>query len=321
MPSRGDQARKRIIPLIDQLIKNLDSTDLSKGASSQANKLEIAQEAIDTWWQVSSILVSWAHNHIIGYEMARESLEFRELLIEAFQLETLNVDSHALEIIGRAQNWEYISHDDETENEIEKTLDLLCDVHDLKVTDSALRRAIGKIFYSKDHVMSVTRRRLMDDIMEVEHGGKVNLFTPAKTRKVVKPLMYDRTRGMIIAHIHFRIGKGIKKYIALEQVAREVPYAIETLRSWEKELSGFDWIKFWWQSAWMAGAYEIYFQDDFDEDPLVIDSLVDHIEQWGNNSNIEFAREFYNNHASGFYSLENLSKDLKRHSKKMVAKN
>ena len=42
---------------------------------------------------------------------------------------------------------------------------------------------------------------------------------------------------MAVAHIHYLLGKGIKKHIALERIADALAVSVETLRDWEKALA------------------------------------------------------------------------------------
>jgi hypothetical protein len=45
-----------------------------------------------------------------------------------------------------------------------------------------------------------------------------------------------RWKTLALSHVYFQIGKGIKKYVALDAVANSLGQSTETLRSWEKSL-------------------------------------------------------------------------------------
>jgi len=61
---------------------------------------------------------------------------------------------------------------------------------------------------------------------------------------------------MALRHVYFHIGKGLKKYRALQLVADELGQSVETLRSWEKSISRDDelMIELGWAS--LAGELE-----------------------------------------------------------------
>ena len=45
-----------------------------------------------------------------------------------------------------------------------------------------------------------------------------------------------RWKTLALCHVRFNAGKGYKKYVAMENVAKAIGQDVETLRSWEKQL-------------------------------------------------------------------------------------
>jgi hypothetical protein len=61
---------------------------------------------------------------------------------------------------------------------------------------------------------------------------------------------------MALSHVRFLMGKGVKKYRALENIAEAVGQSVETLRSWEKAYRFDDDFMMSLRVAQMAGEFE-----------------------------------------------------------------
>jgi hypothetical protein len=70
--------------------------------------------------------------------------------------------------------------------------------------------------------------------LALELGEVDNLVRPSEIRRQGSPVELYRWKLFALSHVHFLVGKGLKKFKALENVAQGVGQSVETLRSWEK---------------------------------------------------------------------------------------
>jgi hypothetical protein len=138
-------------------------------------------------------------------------------------------------------------------------------------------------------------------------GERDALFEPAKTRRRGKPYQLDGRRAIVVSHVYYLLGKGLKKHVALERIAKAIAVSVETLRDWEKELGKDDWYEFDWGGAYVAG---------FLEQEIKEKSYWELLEKYGANyfgpqSDFDTARYFLDR-IKDDWSLEKLKADLRR---------
>jgi hypothetical protein len=86
--------------------------------------------------------------------------------------------------------------------------------------------------------------------------------------------------------VHFLVGKGLKKFKALENVAQGVGQSVETLRSWEKAYGYDDDFMMALRAARLAGELE----EELDSRPIneIIDEYGE--EYFRHSSDVEYAK-------------------------------
>lgn len=251
---REKNIRAVVQPFIDDLYELYEETDPSKGCVSEKWKLERAQNAIHIWWRAYGYLLLWAQSQIVGYELVKEFPDW------ANQLD-LTPDCHELELLGLSY-----AHNP-PENQLAKDPP---DGFDL--TDDVLRRAIARLLLSTDANSSFWRFPLEHALRAANAGELASLCKPSMTRRRGQPYRLDYTKANAVAHVHYLIGKGIKKHIALERIADAVAQSPETLKDWEKGLRKDDYFAFMWESAHLAGQLEGVIKSN---------SLNDLVEEYG----------------------------------------
>jgi hypothetical protein len=116
--------------------------------------------------------------------------------------------------------------------------------------------------------------------------------------------LLDAARADVVAHLHYLMGKGIKKHIALAKIGDRIGASSETIRDWEKKLRSDDWFFFHWESAFLAGQIE--------DDPELAKSGCFDVRYFGTTSNLEMARHYLDGRVSDARSLDALKKRLRK---------
>jgi hypothetical protein len=296
-----DDIRSEIGGMVERLCELHDLTDPRKGQLSEKDKHDHAQRAVAIWWYIYSRLMLWVQSHFVGYEMARINPKLQNALARVRQGD-LNENAHVLELIGSTYAINSAYHRTSTEEadaELEKM--------DLDLTDEALRRVIVRLLLSTSADSSVWRFPLSHALRALNSGEQVEFVLPAKTRRRGHPFALDQARAEAISHVHYLIGKGLKKNVALSRVANKIAVSPETLRDWEKQLREDDWHPFCWESARIAGQIE--------EDPDLASADVFDVRYYGITDSIKFAKFFLEGRLEG-RNLEEVKKKLRELHKK-----
>jgi hypothetical protein len=104
----------------------------------------------------------------------------------------------------------------------------------------AMRFPIRELLSSTSANSSFLRLKLQSALYALNLGQLQSLTRPAPTRRHGSALRVLIWKVMALRRVYFQIGKGPKKYRALQLVADEIGQSAETLRSWEKFISGDD---------------------------------------------------------------------------------
>lgn len=240
---------------VDILIDVYKKTDPKLGEESEFDKLEMAYYAINVWWKLYSELMIWAQSQILGFSICSEEPEFLDK-VEAYFGKSLSEDSHDMEHIG--MGWvlnrpvasaELIKYDEFFEKFEEEDAEF-----DFGMT-SSFRKFIAEILMSTSVNSSFWRMELQHSLLALNHGEVDILATPANVKKQGRPYLLRRWKWKAIIHVNYLIGRGYKKYRALEEVADGIGQSTETIRSWEKDLkTDFD-CRFDFACAELAGLH------------------------------------------------------------------
>ena len=104
----------------------------------------------------------------------------------------------------------------------------------------AIRSLVRELLMSRSGNSSFWRFELQHALYGLNEGWVDEILKPEPFRRSGDPGNLFFFKLMALLHVYFHIGKGQKKYRALELVANELGQSTETLRSWEKQLTSSD---------------------------------------------------------------------------------
>lgn len=256
MAHRSHELREEVKKYTDLLLELHDSTHPDAGSYSEENKLEKARVAVDVWWKLHGVLMGWAQSQILGHLVLKDliALEGRKdwkKVVEKYK------NSHDAEGIG----FQYIMNFNRAKDEVIGTDSSVLEgfregdfPQPLKVT--VLRELISELISSNSSVSYFWREELNYSLQALNHGENDLFSTPIKMRKQGRPFSLRRWKFESISQVRFRMGKGIKKYVALDNIGRQIGQSSETLRSWEKQFIKSEDSAFWLNIAEICGRYE-----------------------------------------------------------------
>ncbi len=237
---------------IDSLVRLYESTDPGNGPSSEEDKLEAARQAISIWWYLWAELMLWAQSHLAGYEMLKSHPELRER-IEKLLGEVSTADSHVLEYVGVYFSWNHVNDGDPMLTAIH---DVMGEEFQITMSDPPLRPIIRELIVSRSANSSFWRFPLGDAFFSLEQGQVDELVKPSEIRRQGNAVAVYHWKLHALSHAHFLVGKGLKKYRALEIVGQSIGQSVETLRSWEKAYTFDDDFSMTLRAAELAGLLE-----------------------------------------------------------------
>lgn len=254
--ARNRDIRESIKFYIDILVRNYEVTDPDRKNPKPINKTEVAAHTIEVWWQLYGELVAWAQAHFTGHAALTHNPELVSWVEEKFQID-LDEDDDLVEYIG----WQYIPNRYFQENDTLSYLDTLFDEDEGEIdfdifTMPALRTLIIELLTSRSPNSSFWRFELQESLRALNFGQSDRLSTPEKTRRQGEPYSLLQWKHAALLKVYFLLGKGIKKYVALERVGNGIGQSPETLRSWEKILLQDERFRFELWSAEVSGMYE-----------------------------------------------------------------
>ena len=120
----------------------------------------------------------------------------------------------------------------------------------------------------------------------LELGEIDELVKPLEIRRQGHPVALYRWKLLTLSHARYLMGKGLKKYKAMEKVAESVGQSVETLRSWEKGYGFDDDFMMGLRAAELAGELE----DVLDAQPIhrIIEEYGQ--EYFRHTSDVEYAK-------------------------------
>ena len=238
-------------------------TDPNKRENAENSKLELARLAIERFWYLQGKLLSWAQAHLTGYCILSENRGLVSFLEEKLGCK-ITEDSHILEQIGLQYNWNPPDHEDE---ELARTLELLEEYNqanpgdeELIFTPNAKRALIRELLMSRCADNSYWRFDLQNSLAALNEGEVDELACPSPGKRQGLPFSLKRGKLEAVRQVRFRVGKGYKKYRALEEVGQAIAQSPEALRTWEKELEKSRDRSIDLYCSELAGIYDLDFQ-------------------------------------------------------------
>jgi hypothetical protein len=229
---RHANVRKEMKVWLDALVRIYKETDPAFGEASEERKLELARQAIELWWYLYRHLMVWAQSQIVGYEWARKNPEDLAKIAKVLQIKQVHEDSHLLEYIGLVHVYNVVNESDPSYKKVVKTIEKL----EWELDDTALRNVIRELLVSRSTESSFWRFPLETALVALNLGEVQPIVRPTPMKKQGSAISLLRWKTLALSHVYFQIGKGIKKYVALDAVANSLGQSTETLRSWEKSL-------------------------------------------------------------------------------------
>jgi hypothetical protein len=279
---RRPDIRAEIEPYIARLVELYETTDPGLGPDSEEDKLENARWAISMWWYLFGELLLWAQSHLAGYEIAKANPDLRDKVLPKLVGHELTVDSHVLEYIGLGYSWNRVNYDDPMMEQIQNSMEK----YDGGLDTPAMRNLIQELLSSNSANSSFWRFELKSALFALNLGQLQPITRPEPTRRQGNPLRLLNWKVMALQHVNFQIGKGLKKYRALQQVADALGQSTETLRSWEKFIAGDDDMMMAIRAARLAGELE----SQFDKYPISELEKLHATEYHRHTSDVEYAK-------------------------------
>ena len=217
---------------LDALVRNYKDTDPALGEASEERKLELARQAIELWWYVYRHLMLWAQSQIVGFEWARKNPKDLAKIAKALQIPHVHEDSHLLEYIGLMHVYNVVNDKDPFYTKVAEIMEKA----DWELDDVTLRRVIRELLVSRSTESSFWRFPLQTALYALNLGEVQAIVRPVSKKRQGSAISLIRWKTLALSHVHFQIGKGIKKYVALNNVANALGQSTETLRGWEKSL-------------------------------------------------------------------------------------
>jgi hypothetical protein len=240
------------------------ATDPNKGEDAEISKLELARLAIERFWYLQGKLLSWAQAHMTGYCILSENPGLVSFLEEKLGYK-ITEDSHILEQIGLQYNMNPPEREDK---ELDRTLALLEEYNqknpgdeELILTPHVERALIRELLMSRCADNSYWRHDLQYSLAALNEGEVDELARPTSGRRQGLAFSLNRWKLEALRQVRFRVGKGYKKYRALEEVGKAIGQSAEALRTWEKELERSRDRSVDLYCSELAGQYDQYFQE------------------------------------------------------------
>jgi hypothetical protein len=223
---RDENVRKEMKVWLDALVRIYKDTDPAFGEVSEEGKLEQARQAIELWWNLYRYLMLWAQSQIVGYEWARKNPQDLAKIAKALQIKKVHEDSHLLEYIGLVHVYNVVNENDPSYKKVVKTIEKL----KWELDDTALRSVIRELLMSRSPESSFWRFPLQTALYALKLGEVQPIVRPTPMKKQGSAISLLRWKTLALSHVYFQIGKGIKKYVALDAVANSLGQSTETVQ-------------------------------------------------------------------------------------------
>lgn len=229
---RDEDIREKSYILLEELLELYVLTASKNAYDGELNKTEYARAAMGVFWELFDLLGTWAQSHLAAQARIQTDVYFVNHLLDEYP--EVHFDSYFLEKYGydflrsMAANFEDADTNfftDEKEHMSEQGL-----------REQIMRAFLFEIFSSKSEFSHAWRYPLQRATRALNDGQIDDFFKPMPGRRGGAQFDLNQWKLEALLQVHFRIGKGYKKYRALEEVAGGIGQSVETLRYWEKAL-------------------------------------------------------------------------------------
>ena len=257
------EIREKAYIIVEELIQLYKMTNPKFGSKSEDGKLENARLSISLFWELFDLLGYWAQCQIIAYKRSAVDSEFTSSMIE--ENEGLTTNSHALEEVGDSFLQAMAnSFSDPRLNYFESEASHMS--HQGRYSQ-LLRLFLFEMLSSQSTESHPWRFAFQKALRAMNHGQTGELLKPMPVRKTGAPFALSEWKLEALLQIFYRVGKGMKKYRALELVSEAIGQSVDTIRDWEKAAKFDEDYSNELECAELAGRYNDKFKN-FDELPI-----------------------------------------------------
>ena len=250
----------------DVLVDSRVLTDPSRGSASEDRKLLRARNSIDLAWRRFDGDAGWAQAHLTGYAIFLHNPEFVEFLSQELETE-ITEDSHILELIG----WLFVDSSlSERNADFAHADKLLRKFEDQSLAQGTpgyakrselfrpvVRRTLQQELLSSKSIHSNYWRRPLQRTWAALNEGEVDeLSERVANRRQGRPYSLKTWKLKAIQQIYFRVGYGMKKYRAKDDVALGIGQSADVLKDWEQELKLTEDFAVYLRCSKLAGRYQ-----------------------------------------------------------------
>lgn len=234
MVSRQSNPAGLIQVLGDRLVQLYRLSDPRNTPLTHAERAELAEEAIRTWWQIYNELVFWAQCELLGQDILQQRLELLLMLRDRKMLR-LDTERQLAEALGF-----YFSASDKaqasdalrsTVSEDQLELVRLLSKAGLAESDSFVRRLLNSNVESNAYLRAELCR-LADAVPSTRSLTERDIDHAFPTETTSWKLEAAR-------QVRLLVGGGLKKIAALSEVATAIRHTIDELQRWERDLVKF----------------------------------------------------------------------------------
>jgi hypothetical protein len=233
------------------------------GSKSEDNKLENARVSISLFWELFDLLGYWAQCQIVACKRSAVDSEFTWSM--KAENEGFTGDSHALEEVGDSFFQAMANNFSDSEfNYFEYEASHMS--HQGRYWQ-LLRLFLFEMLASQSPESHPWRFAFQKALRAMNRGQTEELLKPMPVRKTGAPFELGEWKLEALLQIFYPVGKGMKKYRALELVSESIGQSVDTIRDWEKDAKFDEDYSNELQCAELAGRYSDKFKN-FDELPI-----------------------------------------------------
>lgn len=270
------------------------------GEDTEIGKLERARNALEISWRLRDCIAIWAQAQLVGYCISKDDQELLDFLAQKSG-QHIDKNSHIIEALGMQCSPNNRERTDRAFPKMDNWLEEweMETGQEIIISPETLRSIINEMMMSRTGNSSFWRMELQHSLLALNKGEVSDLVAPVRVKRQGRPYKLKHYRANAIMHVYFRVGKGMKKYRALEEVADALAVSPETLRSWEKNLKSNEDDCNNFYCAELAGLLE----GQIREKPIYGETELDHMD-YG------IHRGVWNSHSAAFIYRNVLSKPL-----------
>jgi hypothetical protein len=257
------EIREKAYIIVEELIQLYKMTNLQFGSKSEDNKLENARVSISLFWELFDLLGYWAQCQIVACKRSAVDSEFTWSM--KAENEGFTGDSHALEEVGDSFFQAMANNFSDSEfNYFEYEASHMS--HQGRYWQ-LLRLFLFEMLASQSPESHPWRFAFQKALRAMNRGQTEELLKPMPGRKTGAPFELGEWKLEALLQIFYPVGKGMKKYRALELVSESIGQSVDTIRDWEKDAKFDEDYSNELQCAELAGRYSDKFKN-FDELPI-----------------------------------------------------